>query len=193
MKKEKLKIGIDIDDTVADFINSYLDFYKFRFGKEFNVEDIEDIYLREPFGHTCEDVIEILGEFHKTNYFKKMKLIEGVEEILNKLFFLHKIFFITSRRVSNEEITKEFLKKYFLNKPYEVYFSGDIYSGRKTKDEICSEIGVDVLIEDNKFFSYNCAEKGIKVFLLDKPWNQNCEHENITRVKNWNEIIDKLK
>lgn len=192
-EREKLKIGIDIDDTVADFITSYLKFYKSKFGKVFGVNDIEDIYLREPFGHSCEEVLDILEEFHKTDYFKEMGLIKGVKEVLDKLFFLHKIIFITSRRPTNEDATKSFLKKYFLGKPYEIYFSGDIYQGRKTKDEICDELGINIIIEDNKFFSKNCAEKGIRVFLLDKPWNQNCKHENIIRVKNWNEIIEKIK
>ncbi len=193
MEKEKLKIGIDIDDTIADFITSYLNFYKFRFGKGFNLEDVKDIYLREPFGHGCEEVLRILGEFYKTDYFKEMALIGGAKEVLSKLFFFHQIFFITSRGQSNEEATKNFLKKHFSDKPYGIYFSGDIYSGRKTKDEICEELGIDVVIEDNGIFSQNCAEKGIKVLLMDKPWNQNCEHKNIKRIKNWEEVLENLR
>jgi len=32
------------------------------------------------------------------------------------------------------------------------------------------------------------ATAGINVILLDKPYNVDCAHENITRVKDWNEI-----
>ncbi len=50
------------------------------------------------------------------------------------------------------------------------------------------------MIEDTKEHSELCAKDGIKTFLLDKPWNQHCvEHENIIRVKDWNEILERLK
>ena len=93
----------------------------------------------------------------------------------------------------NIESTINFLKKIFLEKDYEIHFSGDIYEGRKLKDEICNDLNLDLIIEDSPYYSKNCAEKGIKVLLLDKPWNQNCEHENIIRVNNWKEVLEKIK
>jgi len=79
---------------------------------------------------------------------------------------------------------------------FELIFSSNPYikTKGKTKGEICKELGIDFMIEDSVEHSEICAKEGIKVFLLNKPWNKNCiDHENIIRVKSWNEILDKLK
>jgi uncharacterized HAD superfamily protein len=47
------------------------------------------------------------------------------------------------------------------------------------------------MIEDNLEYSIDLANNDIKVFLIDRPWNQkyNSEiHKNITKIYSWNEI-----
>ena len=63
----------------------------------------------------------------------------------------------------------------------------------KKKIKIGIDLGIDFMIEDDRKHSKNCAEKGIKCFLIDKPWNQNFEHENVIRVNGWNEILEILE
>ncbi len=192
-EEKKLKIGIDIDDTLVDFISTYLQFYEWKFERKINFEEVSDIYLREPFGNTGKEIRDLLEEYHKTEFYKEIQLLEFAKDILEGLFDFAQIFFITSRRPSHEESTRNFLAKHFSEKNYGVYFSGDIYSGRKLKKEICADLSLDFMIEDNPLFSKDCASAGIKVLLLDKPWNQNVEHENIIRVKSWKEILEEIE
>lgn len=64
----------------------------------------------------------------------------------------------------------------------------------KSKSEICGELGISIFIEDNSSYALDCAKKGIKVLLLDKPWNKNYEkHPNIIKVNSWEEILERLK
>jgi len=46
------------------------------------------------------------------------------------------------------------------------------------------------VIEDNQDYALSVAQKGIKVLLLNQPWNANFEaHENMKKVNNWEEIL----
>ena len=49
------------------------------------------------------------------------------------------------------------------------------------------------MVEDNADYALDCAKNGVRTFLLAKPWNQEYEaHKNITKVKNWEEIVTHL-
>lgn len=57
----------------------------------------------------------------------------------------------------------------------------------------CSKLNVDVMIEDKPDVALYLASNGIKIILMDAPYNQDLKHENITRVYNWLEIKKKLE
>ena len=44
------------------------------------------------------------------------------------------------------------------------------------------------LLEDNKDVAMANAVCGIKVILIDCPYNRTAEHDNITRVSGWDDI-----
>ncbi len=62
----------------------------------------------------------------------------------------------------------------------------------KEKAIVCSDCKVDLIVEDSLTHAIECAKRGIKVILFDKPWNQASLAENITRVKDWNEILQRI-
>ena len=58
----------------------------------------------------------------------------------------------------------------------------------------CWQGGADILIEDQYILARHCADAGIKVLLLDSPWNREVAlPENIARVRNWGEIVRRVK
>ena len=60
----------------------------------------------------------------------------------------------------------------------------------KTKEEICLELNVNFLIEDNMDHALDASERGIKVLLIDSPWNKSKSlNKNITRVNSWKKIL----
>ena len=59
------------------------------------------------------------------------------------------------------------------------------------KSEICKKLWADIIIEDNLENAIECANEGIKVYLIDKPWNQAYDkkkHKWIIKVNSWSEI-----
>jgi uncharacterized HAD superfamily protein len=192
MVKEKLKIGIDIDEVVCAFVEEFLVFCSLKFGRKIKYEDVTDYYFENALKLSKEDILPLFDEFNRTEHFYNLGLIEGAKESIKFLSEKNEIHFITSRPLSLKEKTIYFLKEHFSEFDFLVHFSSDVFGGEKSKLDICSELGIDYFVEDNGEFALNCSENGIKVFLLNKLWNQDYEHENIIRVKNWGEILERL-
>jgi len=197
VSENKLKIGIDIDEVVADFMRKFLEFYNLKNGRSITPRDIKIYHLWENefhnFGGSRESGIVLVDEFHDSDFFDKIELIKGAKESIDELKTRFEIVFISARAKRFEEKTNRFFKKYFPEDNFQICYSGDLHEGSKSKAEICSELGVDVHIDDNQFYSKDIADKGIKVLLFDKPWNQNHEeHDNIEKVFSWDEIMDRI-
>lgn len=94
----------------------------------------------------------------------------------------------------------------FINKYYPGIFSrimmGNHYGRegvKKSKPEMCKELGAVLLIDDSLDYARQCAESNLNAILFgDYPWNklENEDlHENIVRVAHWKEVeqaIDRI-
>ena len=57
----------------------------------------------------------------------------------------------------------------------------------------CKEEGIEIFIEDSYETCKELEENGIKTFLMKTKMNESIDSENIERVRNWNEIYEKVK
>lgn len=187
-----MKIGIDIDEIVVEYTKHYLELCEASLGKKFLFEEISQFNLWKILEISREEVNSIAKEFNDKGLMEKQEFIEGAKEAINNLSKDNNLFFITSRPPHIKERTVRFFNGHFSEVDLEIIFSEKLNGNEKSKAQICKELGVGVLIEDRRKYALDCAENGIKVFLMDKPWNQNCGHENIIRVKNWKEITERL-
>jgi len=185
-----MKIGIDIDEVVAEFVDGFLEFYNQKAGTSLDREDIKSYSFHENLEISEEEVEGIVDEFCNSEKLVDLGIVEGSKQGVINLDKYHDVVFITSRSSDFEKGTEKFLKKNFPEHDFEIYFSKkDV----KSKAEICSELGIDLILEDNPHYALDCAEKGTRVFLFNQPWNQDCEHENIIRVRNWTEVLEELE
>lgn len=84
----------------------------------------------------------------------------------------------------------------WLYKNYKHIFDSVVFANFFTrfstkKSQICKKLGASIIIEDNLENAIDCAKEWIKVYLLDKPWNQNYNkkiHKWIIKVHDWSEI-----
>jgi 5'(3')-deoxyribonucleotidase len=175
--EDKLKVGIDIDDTCWDLMSHWLDAYNKITNEQVKPKDIHsweiDEYvldskwlwyvLKQPeFWHTI-----------KTPPKTQIKSIKWIYDNFDT-------YFITD---TNYKIPRDKFDKFF-----EIY---DFVSLDKLI--ICKNKGmvkVDILIDDNPHTIEN-ANIPIKI-MLDKPWNQD-KMLDFHRVKNWNTLIDRMK
>jgi len=195
INNEKLKIGIDIDEVVTEFLKSYLEFYNKKYNSSLNKEKITNYHLWECGIHKSkEDSINEVMEFQESPSFEKIDLVEGAKEGIKKLSKKFNIYFITSRPENLKDKTNTFFERHFPQNEFKIFFSGEIYGENLSKPSICKNLKISLIIEDNPSCALDCAESGIKVFLLDKPWNKSCkEHENIIRVGDWKILLENLE
>jgi len=191
-----MKIGIDIDEVVVKYIESFLEFLKSEKNIFINYPEILNYHqigtsVKANNGQIHQFIYE---HVHQEGVLLNLELYEGAVDSINFLDKIHEIFFVTSRHISNKDSTTQFFKKHFPNRDFEIIFSGDAWGGAKTKSEICKEKGISLLIEDNLNYALECASNGIKVILFDKPWNQEKDlPSNIFRVNGWKDALEKIK
>ncbi len=188
-----MRIGIDLDDVVFEFVVNLLKHYEEEYGKKINYEEVKNYHFYDVFNISKKEFEDLFFSYFNKEKFENLELCELAYTSIDKLSKGHEIFFITSR--SRKEGTLESLNKHFNHIDFELYFSSNPYIGNqgKTKGEICNELKIDFMIEDSKEHAEICAEHGIKTFLLDKPWNRHCqEHENIIKVNNWDEVLNRI-
>lgn len=190
-------IGVDADGVMTDMM-------------AFNLRDGQKFFKKPPvnpngyspteiFGVTKDDEFKF-GLKYFLKYIKKEPARTNCSKILNKLEGegdeLHSITarkFVTIDNLFGEYNRKTFKK--WLSKNNIRFKSIQFCSEHNTPIEkmiACSKLSVDVMIEDKPEVAMYLAENGVKVLLFDNPYNQGLEHENMIRVKNWDEIYDQI-
>ena len=190
-----MKIGIDLDECLSEYVFGFLNYYNYKYRTNFEIGDIKEYKLWTVIGGTREDAIDKVHDFHKTNYFKELPVVFGSKNAVEELKKFSELFVVTSRPNEIIEETNRWIDQHFHNKFSKIFFTNEWgKSGeRKRKSEICKCLGIDFLIEDNLEYARDCANVGTKVFLLDKPWNQNKKLNEINRIYNWNEFLEGIE
>lgn len=188
-----MKIGLDLDDVTVDFFQALLNYYNKKYERNDKPNDFKEFKWWPVWRISREEAIRRVDEFHETHNIKDIKPIEGAIDSVNKLIEYNELFIITSRPIRFKSKVESWIKHH-LNKEIKVIHAGDFHKGQSaTKAEICKELGIEIMIEDAGETASDCAENGTKVLLFDKSWNKKVEHKNITRVKNWKEVLKIIK
>jgi len=189
-----MKIGIDLDDVTVECAKHFLQIHKDRTGINVGIDEINTYNLWIPLQIEKEEAIQIFKDFEDYGFHDNPEFIFNAKESINKLSQFSDLFFVTARPEWIKEKTINFVNKHFSNKG--VYFSGDFHKEQtKSKADICLELELDLMIEDQAGIAEDCSKRGIRVFLFDKPWNQELNdslHENVTRVSSWEDILEKI-
>ena len=194
-----MKIGIDLDDVIADFFPGFLDFYNKKYKKNFSIKDMASYWIwKIGIGKNKQEAIRLVDEFHDSSEFDSLPLVSGARESIFELSQMpdSRLYIITSRPLEYRLKTNKFIDKHFQDISLTIYYSGDFHNGinqsEYTKAKLCKRLQLDYFVEDCLDYAEACAEKSSKVFLLDKPWNQG-SNKKVERVYNWQEILEKIK
>lgn len=188
-----MKIGVDIDEVLAEYIESVITFFNKKTGRSLKKEDFKTYNFWETWGGTREEAIKLTEDFFNSELFDLIEPIKDSKEAINNLFKNHEIFFITSRPFRWKEKTEKWIIKHINENP-KIIFSSDFHTGQgKTKSRICKEHGIDLIMEDNGKYATECAEEDIPSILFNKPWNQGVSHNNLIRVNNWKEALKEIE
>jgi 5'(3')-deoxyribonucleotidase len=174
-------IGIDVDDVLVEYVRAFLRFYNEKNKSNLSYEEFNNI----------SNSVDKDNSFFNSNYFRGIEICWGARTVIKKLAEKNNLFIVTARQKEWKEFTDKFIQENFPNCFKGVFYAGDVHGGGKKKAEIYE--GMDMIIEDNKGHALECAKRGMKVFLIERPWNKGIEHPNIRRVNQWEEILDLIE
>lgn len=190
-----MKIAVDIDEVVAEYLDGYLKFLEARHNIVLQREDFFSYDFWEVIGYSKQTDIDRVDQYYKTKYFDEMQPSEDAVKSLKKLVQKHQIYFITARPSEWKQKTEIWLSKYFKGMDYKVIYLALAHKkNHEGKGAICRAHDINIIFEDRFDYAQDCAEKDIKVILFDKPWNKDFKVEkNIYRVKNWPQALSVFK
>ena len=189
-----MKIGIDIDNCIANFNDTLLKEY-LKHDKELRntgIIDEKPEYLRRGmFDWTKEEETSFYNK-NIENFAKKLKPLEDASYYIKKLKEDgHEIYIITGRdngEYKNPyELTKEWLSKYDI--VYDKLILTNAYD-KHAKTEVCLENNIDLMIEDSIRISLDLINDGIKVYTMNTRYNR--DEQTLDRVSKWKEIYERI-
>jgi uncharacterized protein len=190
-----MKIAVDIDGVLRDTMSGFWKYYNKRNSINYDVNKQSEYKINKILGISLDEACKLLDEYCLSEDFKMVNPIDGSKEAILLLRESHELFAITASPSWMEEMTWEFFEKHFADSFSQLIFSGEFYPGQtlKSKDKICEDLGIGMIVEDNADHSESYANNGLRVLLLDQPWNQEVSHENLIRCGCWNEIVEEIK
>jgi uncharacterized HAD superfamily protein len=187
-----MKIGVDMDGVIANLTPHLIDFHNHTYNTAYNITHHSIYDLTKIWQCSSKEVIKRVHKFYDSVFFHKFYRYQNQKGI-SYLSKNHSLILITSRPHFVENHSKAWLDKHFPNQFSKIVHTNQItqsHEKKKKKSDICKEEKVGVMIEDALEYALDCAVNGIKVLLVDSPWNQkNNLHPKIKRVFNWKEII----
>lgn len=187
-------IGVDIDDVIAANAAGFIEYSNNKYGTHLTVDDYQD-HWGEVWKAEHEEAERRAVEYHESGHIATYGIIEGAHEVLGELKDRYALVVLTTRRNSINQLTREWIDKYYPDIFDELIFSGFFDSPTEksihmTKGELAMRVGMDYLIDDQLKHVQSAAEMGVNGLLFGEyPWNMIEKlPSNVTRVKNWEEV-----
>lgn len=196
MKNPKYKIlGFDLDDVLINFNDALLSYDNARFGTNHERDHRKSLDVSGLWDCDENEAMVRVSDFYQSQGHKDILPIKDAVEVVKNLKDECKLYIVTARHEEIRGETLGLVEKHFPNIFEDVYFTNQ-YSDtgvKRTKGEICREIGVEIFVDDSVHNAHNIIDVGIPVLLFDTPWNQVEVNEPIKRVFSWKEIEKHIK
>lgn len=216
-----MRLGVDLDDVIAICAVPYLRRFAQEFGvelpdeKEIGWHLLSQMDKGAPFDRAVPGLHRVTPQerdrfrmkLYDGGFFGELEMYEDCPVVLERLVQAgHEIYLITARNERRRVVTETWLReKGILDYAKAVHlkphgeFRPDYPQGRYDPESsaayklrLAQELRLDAFCEDDVLISRRLAESGIRVFLVDQPWNRDVAHPRITRVSGWTEIGDLL-
>jgi len=194
-KNNKPIIAVDIDDVIASSASAFIAYSNDKYGTHLTVDDYQERWS-ELWKVDRDEVIKRAHEYHESGHHATYEVISEASDSLKKLKTKFKLIVITTRRNSINQLTKDWINKFYPDIFDDFVFTGffdnpDITGVHMTKAELAKNAGAQYLIDDQLKHIMASSEIGINGLLFgDYFWNRaDSLPVNVTRVKNWEEVL----
>ncbi|MGG1516857.1 hypothetical protein ABE504_15730 [Paenibacillus oryzisoli] len=182
-----MHIGIDLDNTILDATAAHLKYYNLASGRSFTAADVNDFYIYRLYGWNKQERDAIYTKYGYDIHWNSLPF-PGAVETLQKLYDEHQLSFITARPELFREVTVTWLRDHKV--PYHNILLTE------NKLQACSELKVDVLIDDGPHYAEQFALVNKPVILYAQPYNGHVQHELVYPAADWSDVkfhLDRLK
>lgn len=185
-----LRIGIDVDDVLAESLPGYLDRFRRRFGHVVRVEEAAwEIFRRYP-EISSRQMGGFFDELEATDFLSTRPVYpEAMDAVRRLAAERHRLFVVTGRLTQHREHTRRLLQTAGVLDLFEQVVHRDGETATEYKPRIVRELRLDLLIEDELHVALAVAGVPIPVLLFDRPWNQADLPQGIRRVSTWEQIL----
>lgn len=185
-----MRIGIDVDDTVANTDERIIEealIYDKNSVKGRGFKDKDAYTFMEKFYWNVMDVDGFMKIIRKGKFFSDLTPVKDAPTYVNKLFDDgNEIYFITRRKnnLKTKLMTKNWLKKNGFK--YNKLIMGSIDKGT-----ICNELGIDVFIDNDEKNVRKAASNGIEAILKGTIYTSDVK--DLNKIFEWEDIYNYIK
>lgn len=178
----KMKIGIDIDGVISDFVTSFRQLIKKEYDVDFGYDDIHQHDLYKVLGIPETEAKKLIVKTFEYDLGFQPGAIDGI----NKLYTKHEIILVTARPIETKQKTLEWLRKN--NISYH-----DIVFTREGEKHHVEELCFDAIIDDHLEEITNWIGKVPQVLVFNHPWNKSLNIKNrFERIYGWENILERF-
>lgn len=164
----RVRIGLDIDDVIADFWEAGIPIFNKKYGVDAKKEDFDQFdAMSRVYNITYQDFLDtIINE----NMFERMKPYSGVPEVVQGYREAGaEVIMVTSRGFHPNafDLTKEFLDRHEI--PFDQLH---IKASGRTKDEYIDG-AIDIFVDDlpDNLIDIKLSGKARRLAMIHQPWN----------------------
>src|SRR2546425_3217010 len=195
-----MRIGIDVDDVVADCAAPYLRAFAKEFGLELG-DAVLGWHLLDGFSEISKErKDEFRVNLYGGPFFSELDSYPDCASALARLREAgHELHFITARSERRRRITEEWLERHgllrhassvqlrptgdFVPRAYDAAGSADY------KVDAARRLSLGAFCEDDPIVARKLADAGVRVYLFDRAWNADVDHLAVHRVREWDEVV----
>ena len=182
-----MKIAIDIDDCIAEYVEGLTQFYNKIHDEKVSINDIKAWDLKTAFEKTStpESIKALMDLFIHSEYLREAQEVPGAVPTIQKLIEEgHELYFISAR--GSRAIDSAYKWFYAHNLPLKnIYFNRD-------KAWLVDKLGIDVMVDDgvhNLDAIVAACGKRCSTIIYDRPWNRTAETRYAHyRAADWKQI-----
>ncbi|MCD4760221.1 hypothetical protein K8R33_05045 [archaeon] len=187
------RLAIDVDDVLLPLNQGFLQHHNQRYGTNLTLDNFDNYEVHKVISCTKDETVKRYNEYFRTDQHRNTNPIEGAQQAIHLLNGNHELYIVTSRPEIIELETRGWLEKHFPQVFRDVKFTNrcSFYDDKKTtKAEICSDLGIDLLVDDCLDYVEECQAAGIKTILFGNyGWNQTKNLNGIPRARDWRETL----
>jgi len=185
----KLKLLVDIDNVICGFAELMVEYLNFRYRCAYKFKDyiVWDFVYNDEVKLTKDQFYQAFDEFVEIGFWDSIDIYKDVPKVLQKLFKLHDIIYLSSRPESAKRKTIQYFEKHkipfngctILREPDQhIKWGHIVLCPGLNKGTIAKHIEADLAIEDQPRTIQDYINEGINVVQRLQPYNEDSRFED---------------